>query len=244
MKINWKNKDYDLAEPSLCSLEDCLNHLESKVRIHAAIANAGDNDKATLGQLQCLLEKFLRAQFHQMGTGKWKWQPRNLTANLTGVYLVVYPDGGVKFGMSFNCQMRVQRQGCLYAAMVMKLQDMREIVSQELLSQVKKIGLPGLAFHDDQEGKLDDLITMQLCEMCLACTRECVTATVGERLVQLPNVRVCKAVAPHTFEQEVVDFMQGVPDKGVFCLLSWPTLASRLQRMAEESHFFAPTAPS
>jgi hypothetical protein len=154
-----------------------------------------------------------------------------------GIYLLVYRNGTVEFGMSFDCQGRVKQQAFSYTAMVMNLPEMQEIVSKELLSQIKELGLPGLSFHEDQDSRLDALITMQLCEMILACTRECVTATVGERLVQLPSLRVCVAVAPHEFGPAAVEFLQNTPEKGVIGLLKKCTLPSQLQRMAKKSSF-------
>jgi hypothetical protein len=223
-------------------LEEYLDRFDSKVRIRRAIEDAGHDDKLKLKQLETLLKNFLEAQYNQIrseDTEDWKWQLEELTQTkpTAGIYLLVYRNGTVKFGMSFNCQERVKHQTFSYAAMVMDLSQMQEIVSKELLSQIKELGLPGLSFHEDQEGRLDALITMQLCEMLLACTRECVTATVGERLVQLPSPRVCEAVAPHEFGPAAVEFLQNIPHKGVIGLLSWPTLQSQLQRMKENSSF-------
>ena len=73
--------------------------------------------------------------------------------------------------MSFNCQARVNRQSYSHAAMVMELPEMKDVVSSDLLKDIKGLGLPGLSFDVDQEWKLDALITRQLCEMVLACTR-------------------------------------------------------------------------
>jgi hypothetical protein len=79
------------------------------------------------------------------------------------------------------------------------------------------------------------LIRMQVCEIYFACTYTCVTKTVGERLVQLPSARVCEAVEPHTFDSNAVKFLKEIPDRGIYCLLTWPTLPSMLQRMAKNS---------
>jgi hypothetical protein len=49
--------------------------------------------------------------------------------------------------MSFNCQARVKSQSYLHAAMVMELPKMQDIVSLELLDQIKGLGLPGFSFH-------------------------------------------------------------------------------------------------
>ena len=117
---------------------------------------------------------------------------------------------------------------------------MEKLVSQEIIAQIKELDLPGMVFHEDHSDTLDHLIRMQLCEMFLACSRHCATNTVCERLVQLPSKKVRHTLAIPKFSQKAIEFLKGTPDGGIYCQLTWPTLPSRLHRIAETSPCFLP----
>jgi hypothetical protein len=156
--------------------------------------------------------------------GLWKpchWKPRDLIGNDPGIYALVYANGDIKIGMSFRCKSRVERLAYTMAVRIMDLDEIIHHVPQDLVDQIISLELPGLTFHKDHEdGHLEMLVLMQLSELKLATIYDCVTNTVGERLVPLPSSRVRKSIDSPQFGQNAIDFMKNIPDKGVSCLLT------------------------
>jgi len=232
--IEWDGELYEFSEPRWCSREDeCLANFDAKVKIDQAIANSSDfpEEQRKLQELREPPREFLSQQ--HANKGAWKLQLRNLDDNDGGLYLVVYrkrQNQGVvswqfKFGMSAHCFDRVMEQPHSFAARVMTMEEIREMVPVTLVELVKSKELPALVFHEDHESYTEDFIRMQLCEMVHACCRDCSTNTVCERLVELPSLKVREAVAERTdFLPEHIEFMRGIEDGAVKTQLSWPTL--------------------
>jgi hypothetical protein len=115
----------------------------------------------------------------------------------------------------------------------MNLEQLKEFVPPELLVAIKKLELPGLVFHEDHQETSESLALMQVCETFFATAYECLTGTVGERLVQVPSRRVMQSITtPTTFKENVLDFFKkDIPDEGIFCLNTRPTYPTRLQEV-------------
>jgi ubiquitin len=245
-----RNSDCDFKQPPRCTFDECMENLDSKLRIDDAIEQAEDRGltelAAKLRELNLLLEMWLVPEYYS--EEDWPCsKPSKLKGNGDGVY-ALYMDNGkglIKFGMSHHCRKRANQQKHKSAFIIMNLEEMKEFVPPELLIAIKELELPGLVFHEDHKGKLESLLLMQLCELYFATAYECITGTVGERLVQVPSTRVVEETnptplseeAPTEFSDEAIKFMTDIPEKGVFCLLTWPTLSSLLQDMKQGSVF-------
>jgi hypothetical protein len=95
---------------------------------------------------------------------------------------------------------------------------------------IKALELPGLAWGRQRWSTWNTGADAALQDF-FATAYECVTNTVGERLVQLPSTRVRELIAHRKFGRNAIKVMTGIPNKGVFCLLIWATLPFRLQEM-------------
>ena len=125
----------------------------------------------------------------------------------------------------FDCRRRVMRQPRIkLASLIMGVDEVRKLIPQDLVSQIKNLELPGRVFHPDHDEKLEDLIAMQLLEMLIACCFVCVTGTVVERLTQVPSEKVQEAVARRSFSAAILAWIASIPDGGVHCITTWPTL--------------------
>ena len=182
-RITWEKLLFLLQEPSVVSLDDCLRNLDDKLHfVEAMEAATTSEEKAYLQELLRLLREFIRAEYNNANSAFWKWRARNLTGDDPGIYLIVYPSGAFKFGMSTQCRTRVKRQkkdGFRFAAKVMDQQDVENAISPELVAAIHKLECPGLVVHEDKEGEIHQLIARQLCELFFACSRQCDTKTSG-----------------------------------------------------------------
>jgi len=138
--------------------------------------------------------------------------------------------------MSQRCLDRVKSQPKKVALFALNIQELQQKVSRDLVQAIQDLKLPGISFHQDHSSFQEALILMQLGEMFIACSRQCATNTVLERLVELPSQRVCQLIAPsRKIPPEAIAFLDNIQDGGVVCFGTLPTLRSRLHRMAETS---------
>lgn len=131
---------------------------------------------------------------------------------------VGYRDGTIKIGMSFQCKTRVGQQGKRFAARLLNQTDLPKLVPNDVVQSIQDLELPGIIFNRvHEETEQVPPIQMQVCEMFLACSRDCVTNTVCERLIKLPSPKVFGLLEDVSIPEEAVDFMKNIPDGGVVC---------------------------
>jgi hypothetical protein len=207
-----KNSVCDFKEPPRCAPEKCIENLWKKLHIDDAIKQAKDRDLpelvAKLQKLILLLKEWLVPKYNEKD---WPCsEPCKLKGNGAGVY-ALFKDNGkklIKIGSSQHCRRRANEQGHKSAFTIMNLEQMKEFVPQVFLNAIKKLKLPGLVFHEDHQGTSDSLLLMQVCEVFFATAYECLTGTVGERLVQVPSKRVIQSITTPTPFEEKVSFFQ------------------------------------
>jgi hypothetical protein len=224
--------------PPRCSFNECIENLSSKFGIDSAIKRANDEGLTTLAtklmQLKKIVNEWLLPLYR---TGGFPSNPRKLTGNGAAVYALVKDNGQflIKFGMSEHCRDRVNEQSHKGAVIIMGQEEIEEFVSDETVDSIEELGLPGLAVHEDHQGKLERILKMQLIEMYLATAYKSITNTVGELLVRVPSPRVRDSISIQTFHLAAIEFMKNIPEGGVFRVFTWPTIRSWLY--AQESPF-------
>lgn len=241
--VKWNGEVHSLSEPAVVeSVDQCIANLHAKLVNRINPGEPANPAEASMRQnLVGLLEEFIRAQYsHADMRDVWEWKPRSLVNDTPGIYGMVYPGGSIKFGMAFHRKTRTGRQSGSFAALILDLADMEKLVSEEVVAAITSLGLPSLVFYKDKVAHRKTLIRMQVCEMFLACSRSCATNTVCERLMQLPSDAVRQAVQQLKFPPNAIEFMSDIPDGGVFCVFTWPTLPSYLQQLAKTSPDFLP----
>jgi len=151
---------------------------------------------------------------------------------------------GTKFGQSVQCVDRTERQGHSFAYMAADLATTIAVVPKSLVLEIASLQLPAPAACEGREDPLHRLICLQIGEFFLACSRDCTTGTVGERLFALPcdDVKAVFADCDCTFTDEDIEFMAGIPNAGIpnagmHFDLTWATLPHRMHRRAERSDF-------
>jgi len=143
----------------------------------------------------------------------------------------------LKVGASFLCKDRVARQGHSFAALLMSMDEMHlavNTVDGSIVDAIKQLKLCFLQFNANHEDRLTDFIVMQICETVLACSYQCVTKMVGERMVAIPSQKVLDAILPHELDPRAVNFMRDIPDDGIFNIFTWATLPTRMRHLAAE----------
>ena len=103
--------------------------------------------------------------------------------------------------------------------------DMEKVSGmEELVKGIKAFELADICFHEEKDAYCTNLVMMQVCELFLACCRDCCTNTVGELLVVAPSDEVRKAMSVEdvrgtkAFAAEVEALREhNVPDGGFFC---------------------------
>jgi len=237
-EIHWKGQNFTVDEPRLLSKEDCLRNLQTKMfdKIQVTLRSLKLTKKHEL-----LLVSLTRLVDEIYDSGGWEWTVSKLDHNDAGVYLIGYDDYSIKIGMSFHCRNRVGQQGKMFAATVMTVEDMKQKIPRRVVDEILSLRLPGLVVHEDHTEELQTLIRMQLCELFLACSRACVTNTVGERLVQVPTLEIQRIIEPvSSYPTEAVTFFQDeeIPDGGMHNITTWSTFPSDMHRLAEDSPDF------
>jgi hypothetical protein len=96
----------------------------------------------------------------------------------------------VKFGVSNDGKICIDEQTWSEAALLLNVDDMKKIISDELVTKVNALGLLAFTFHEDSIEYHRDVVMitrMMLCEFIYACLHKCATSTIGERFVQQPE---------------------------------------------------------
>ena len=233
-----------IPEPKRCSLAQCKRNIRRKLRIGIAMRCAATNrEKAKLRLVQQLLEDWIVSKYNKSANAAL-WRPRKVQYDEPVGYGVKKRNGLNKFGMSFNGTRRTNKQDHTGAYLLMGVDDMVEFVPEDVVNEVKSFELPGLIFEDDHTIHLDTLIRMQLCEAYFATVYKCTTDTICERFMQLPSPKARDALSiPPPFSDEAIEFMEDIPDNGIFCVFSWKTLPSAPQDMKANSPFLQQKLP-
>lgn len=120
-----------------------------------------------------------------------------------------------------------------FAVSVMGPEEVELAVPSHIVEEIAQLKLWGIAgVHPDRTKERDLLISLQIAEMVYACSRDVVTNIIAERLFQLPSSKVRKAIDLERFGKlppGALTFLRGIPDRGINCILTWPTLPFLLQ---------------
>ncbi len=163
-----------------------------------------------LQELKSICQDFIKKQYEKQLESSWLHKVTDLKNNQPGIYIIIYDSGRFKVGMSHNCLDRVDRQGEKFALLALTLEDLKRLIPTKFVQAIKQLNLPGITFHQDHASYHDALILLQLGEMFLACSRDCGTQTVLERLIQVPSKRVSKLIAPKQIPKDAQAFMQNI----------------------------------
>lgn len=192
--------------------------------------------------LKELLWKALVQEFER-NLGSWKGNPAYVLYHASGIYVIVYPNGTIKIGMSFHLQHCIRQQigdskKC-FVFCPFSLEQVRSLVFDTLVQESVDLDLPGLVVIGDWKGKQKYLVRLQVAELFLTCAIVCVLKTVGQHLVQKATENVTAIVKPNTkehFSTVIMEFADDNPDNGMHCLLTWATIALHLRDMLATSN--------
>ncbi|CAB9513632.1 expressed unknown protein [Seminavis robusta] len=239
--INWEGEEYELEEPEILSYDECVDNLRTKLHLDGHFFKAETmEEQYKLCEVFHLLCDHVSAIYDTNGNENDArapdWKPCDLTDNGAGNYVAVYKDGSHKQGMSRHCTTRASRQGFVFIARMLDMEEVRGSVPRQLVTDILNLELPGLAAHNSHDGEMEDLVAMQVCEILYACMRaNCVTNTVGELFLQLPSDEVREAVTPTEFSPAAIEFMKDIPVNGITCQFTWETIRSTLYGIAKSS---------
>ena len=107
-EICWKRNQYSVPEPQVVSFEEFNNNIHEKVNIAGAKADATDDEKKMLDNLEAIILEWATQMYYD-GV---PWDPASLKlSDKTAIYILCYLNsGGFKFGMSFRAWLRVKEQ--------------------------------------------------------------------------------------------------------------------------------------
>lgn len=233
-----------MVEPATVSLEECLRNLDAKLH-HQEFQQStkySHDEKEKLREARRLLREFVTTQYNHKRGALWEWSLAVIpSADVPGVYYLQYRDGSNKIGMSIQCAPRVQEQPHSLARLIMNFEQATNAIPTTLVQAISALELPGLHFHEDRQMEKEILIILQVCELFFACSRQCNTNTVGERLFQVPSDKVNCAIHPSpTIPSQAIEFLENIPKGGVVCLLSWITIVCQLHEWGHASTEFLP----
>ena len=244
--IRWKNNNY-----SFTHFPTYRTNVE-EIFVRACIISKLDNSTASitnlshgrkLERLKPLVFDAFKAIFGSCPSPK----PFRIlrTINRAGVYaLSIGPRGTViKYGMSFDCFARADRQSPAFAFKVADCNHLRgSIIPASIIQAIENLELPGLVYHSDHIERSRDLIAMQIYEGYMVAAHQdhdnstCITNTIFERLVQEPppleNLASVGSIVDEA--NKFLGDLCGSKAK-VYGILSWPTIKSVVYGIAEKS---------
>jgi len=242
--VVWKNQTYWIHERTW--FRDCdrwIDNFLQKSRIEISIASARkDNDSRhvqSLLQFKDVYVNFLKdIHAHHFTTMMIKCQPRDAQWGIDEmIYLIGYKSTmqgetcfpqHCKIGQTQRGHVRIHEQSHTMAALLMTIDDTKELVSEELLDSILELNLPGMARHQDHVESGKNKIRLQLCEGLLASESESTTTIILETLVQIKNSRVNDTSHRRgTIPETVRGFLRDIGP--VDCIFTWPTIISWLQ---------------
>lgn len=186
-----------------------------KVSLDAALALIPKNTQSESKQLLLILRSVVQDVYNHL---PWdETRPKNKGGIYTGVQKrkrrtranaqTTNYELDRKFGMSLtNVRKRTCSEQQPYLMDIRQLLDKNAasaLICDEHVKKVMALKLPGLCFHETNQESLRLLIKLQLAEMAYACiygTKDIVC----ERLTQVPDHDVWKAVKKHTFSADAI----------------------------------------
>ena len=228
----WKKNLYDAPTMKLLSESEMLNNITSKI-FNEECPKTEEQQQKHNGLKKLMID------FMRQNRGKIDIKLRNFKCSFTfpGLYIVVYDDGTWKIGMSFNMYKRIKKQSFKYVCLVMRSAEVAAFFQNNEPNFVRSIidlNLDGLNFDPIHDGLYKiPLIEMQTMEALIGCMYECATATLCERLTDLPSDVILDVLQTNTFHDTHSPSFGHIGTKQMRCILSWPTLRAHLFNVIE-----------
>lgn len=210
----------EMPIPKKLDRHDVMLCFDTKTRITSIIKNnlaTAFGDKII--QLKFILEDFIKESLDHQDTGKWAIVPKDLVGSIgdgPGLYLEQRTDKtgtiSVYIGMSFTSMAeRNKIKESELAAVAFTLNDLEEMNDEKWIQQIQMLRLPGICFEEPNNEEA--MIRLQLGELLLAVSHECITKRVAERLRRptVSNMQWPKLFSGRTMLPSSETFLMKVP---------------------------------
>ena len=231
-----------IPPPRLLNHEASMNALTTKSKISSCISSCDDSNlKTKFQRLHELLLQFLQGELVRIRSGdpnSCLFEGNRAVQGVAGVYVLSKDNHGtkLKWGTGLDCLKRTKQQLFKKSIQQMDLEMLLQFIQTSshpnILQTILELYLPGTGHHPSRKQQMEERILLQLGEMVYACTTDCITNTVLERIAWLPTHKVRQIMHRQCFPSTIVATFPQLEDSSVAFQATWPQLLSSLEDLA------------